>query len=161
MKQKKINLVMLLLAGFVINTTQAQNAITTAGGDATGVGGSVAWSLGQVVYTKYTAGNGSVAEGVQQPREISVTAGTQTGGFNFSLLVFPNPTNDFVTLQLKYYNNENLAWQLFDFTGRLVGTNKITGNNTKIAMKQLAASVYLLKIILEKETVQTFKLIKN
>jgi len=161
MKQKKINLVLLLLAGFVVNASQAQTGITTAGGNAAGIGGTVAWSTGQVVYTKYTGVNGSVAEGVQQPHEISITPGTQTGGFNFSLMAYPNPTNDFVTLQLKYYNNENLTWQLFDIAGRLVGSNKITGNKTTIVMSHLAAATYLLKIISDNETVQIFKIIKN
>lgn len=151
---------MFLLLGVGI-TIQAQNAVTTAGGDASGIGGTLAWSVGQVVYTKYTAVNGSVAEGVHQPHEISITPGTQTGGLNFSLMAYPNPTNDFVTLQLKYYNNESLTWQLFDIAGRLICNNKITGSKTMIAMSHLAASTYLLKIISDNETVQTFKLIKN
>ena len=152
---------MFFLLGVGIADTQAQQAVITAGADATGIGGTVAWSVGQVVYTKYSGANGSEAQGVQQPHEISITPGTQTGGFNFSLLVYPNPTNDFVTLQLKYYNNENLTWQLFDIAGRLVGSSKITGNKTTIVMSHLAAATYLLKIISDNETVQVFKLIKN
>ena len=152
---------MFFLLGLGIADTQAQQAVITVGADATGIGGTVAWSLGQVVFTKYTGNNGSVAEGVQQPHEISITPGTQTGGFNFSLLAYPNPTNDFVTLQLKYYNNENLTWQFFDIAGRLVGSSKITGNKTTIVMSHLAAATYLLKIIFDNETVKVFKLIKN
>ncbi len=44
----------------------AQQATTAAGGDATGPGGSVAYSVGQVVYTTNSGTGGSVAEGVQQ-----------------------------------------------------------------------------------------------
>lgn len=161
MKSKKIHLLIFFLLGVGIADTLAQQAVITAGADVTGINGSVAWSVGQVVFTKYTGGTGSEAQGVQQPHEISITPGTQTGGFNFSLLVYPNPTNDFVTLQLKYYNNENLVWQLFDAAGRLLAGNKITGNKTNIAMSQLAAAPYILKIISDNETVQTFKLIKN
>ena len=161
MKQKKITLLVLILSGLAMGTAKAQNAVVAAGGDASGIGGSVAWSAGQVVFSKYTGIPGSEAQGVQQPHEISVTPGTQTGGFNFSLQVYPNPTNDFVTLQLKYYNNENLTYQLFDVAGRLLISNKITSSKTNIGMSQFAAGPYMLKIISDNQTVQTFKLIKN
>jgi hypothetical protein len=43
-----------------------------AGGEATGSGGSVSYSVGQVVYTTNTGINGSVAQGVQQPYEFQM-----------------------------------------------------------------------------------------
>ena len=48
----------------------AQEAPTTSGGDATGSGGSVAFSIGQVVYVTNTGSTGTEAEGVQQPYEV-------------------------------------------------------------------------------------------
>ena len=44
-----------------------QQAVVTAGADATGTGGTVSYSVGQVVYQTHTVTNGSVAEGMQQP----------------------------------------------------------------------------------------------
>jgi opacity protein-like surface antigen len=161
MKQKKIKGLLVLLFALAVFSSKAQQAVTTAGGDAAGIGGTVVWSVGQVVFTTNVSANYSIAQGVQHPHEISITPGTQSGGFNFSLLVYPNPTNDFVTLQLKYYNNENLTYQLFDAAGRLLISNKITSSKTNIGMGHLAAAPYLLKIISDNETVQTFKLIKN
>lgn len=64
--------VALLLLGFGITTAQAQQATTATGGNASGSGGPVAYSVGQVVYTTNTSSNGSVAQGVQQPYEISI-----------------------------------------------------------------------------------------
>ncbi|MFM2191538.1 MAG: hypothetical protein RLZZ118_495, partial [Bacteroidota bacterium] len=61
---KFLNLTLLLL-GFVL-TAQAQQATTATGGDATGSGGSAAYSVGQIVYTTHTGTTGSVAQGVQQ-----------------------------------------------------------------------------------------------
>ena len=49
-----------------------QQAVVTAGAEATGTGGTVSYSVGQVVYQTHAGTNGSVAEGVQQPYEISV-----------------------------------------------------------------------------------------
>ena len=53
MKHKTMKLSALLMLGFAL-TTQAQQANTAAGGDATGSGGTVAYSVGQVVCTTYT-----------------------------------------------------------------------------------------------------------
>ncbi|MCB0409870.1 MAG: hypothetical protein KDD29_06595, partial [Flavobacteriales bacterium] len=50
----------------------AQENTVSSGGDALGVGGSASYSVGQVVYTTHTGVNGSIAQGVQQPYEISV-----------------------------------------------------------------------------------------
>ncbi len=53
-----------LFAGFTIH---AQQATTATGGDASGSGGTVASSVGQIVYTTNTGTTGSVVQGVQQP----------------------------------------------------------------------------------------------
>ena len=50
---------------------QAQEIPIASGAVATGIGGSSSYTVGQVVYTTNTGSNGSVAQGVQQPYEIS------------------------------------------------------------------------------------------
>ena len=64
------------------NQVYAQQATTASGGDASGSGGSVAHSVGQTVYTTNTGSNGSVAQGVEQPYEISITTGLAETGIN-------------------------------------------------------------------------------
>lgn len=68
MKHKKIKLNVLLLA--ISITAQPQQVSTTTGGDAIGSGGTVAYSVGQVVYTTNTDASGTVNQGVQQAYEI-------------------------------------------------------------------------------------------
>lgn len=65
MKHKKIKLSFLLLGmGMAL---QAQQATTAAGGDAIGSGGSISYSIGQVLYISNTGDSGKINEGVQQP----------------------------------------------------------------------------------------------
>ena len=72
MKHKKIiTSVVFLLLG--LGGLHAQENTTAAGGEATGSGGTASYSVGQVVYTTVTGTNGSVAQGVQHPYEISIT----------------------------------------------------------------------------------------
>ena len=70
MKHKKtITSIAFLLLG--LGGLQAQESPTATVGEATGTGGTASYSVGQVVYTTTTGTNGSVAQGVQQPFEIS------------------------------------------------------------------------------------------
>jgi hypothetical protein len=79
--------------------------VNASGGDATGTSGTVAYSVGQVVYTSNTGSTGSVAQGVQQSYEIFMV-GIKETELNISLSVFPNPTSDNLTLQISNYNHE-------------------------------------------------------
>ncbi|NJK86375.1 MAG: T9SS C-terminal target domain-containing protein, partial [Bacteroidales bacterium] len=72
MKNKRLNLSILFLFAFFFTGIQAQESINAAGGNASGAGGSVSWSSGQVTYQTNSGTTGSIAEGVQQPYEISV-----------------------------------------------------------------------------------------
>ena len=89
MKHIKIKLSVLLLG--IGMTVQAQQATTASGGDASGSGGTAAFSVGQVVYTANTNASGTVSQGVQQAFEIFTLSIKETE-LNISLKAFPNPT---------------------------------------------------------------------
>lgn len=57
MKKFNVTLVAFCLSGFG-STLQAQNAIPSLGGNASGSGGTASYTTGQVVYTTYTGTNG-------------------------------------------------------------------------------------------------------
>lgn len=159
MKYKKIKLSVLLL-GIGI-TAQAQQAITAAGGDASGSGGTVAYSAGQIVYTTNTNTSGVVSQGVQQAYEIFIVGITETE-LNSSLLVFPNPTADNLTLQISDYNNEKLSYQFFNMQGQLVSNGQVTEQQTQINTAGLPPATYFINVLnQENKNVQSFKIIKN
>jgi hypothetical protein len=94
MKHKKVKLSALLL-GLGL-AAQAQQATTATGGNTSGSGGTVAYSVGQIVYTTNTGTNGSVAQGVQQPYEISIVLGIDNHSINLGLSAYPNPTTNYL-----------------------------------------------------------------
>jgi len=160
MKHKKVKLSFLLL-GLGL-TAQAQQATTATGGNASGSGGTVAYSVGQVVYTTNTGTNGSVAQGVQQPFEISVVTGIEEAkGINLSVLAYPNPTTDYLTLEVKDFELSTLHFQLYNMSGKLLESKKITGNQTSIVMSNLVPATYFVKVTESNNEVKTFKIIKN
>ena len=81
MNHKKIKLSILLL-GLGL-TAQAQQVTNATGGDASDIGGTFAYSIGQIVYTTNTSTNGSLTQGVQQPFKISIVSGIDYRFINF------------------------------------------------------------------------------
>lgn len=153
----------MLLLGFGLTGLQAQEAILTTGGEASGSGGSASYSVGQVIYTTNTGSNGySAYEGVQQPYEISVVIGLkETDSIDFYLSAYPNPANDFLILKVNDYDNEKLSYQLFDINGKLLENKELSGSETQIQTNTLVPSTYFLKVAQENNVIKTFKVIKN
>jgi hypothetical protein len=161
MKEFNVALVALCLFGFG-TTVQAQNSIPAAGGNASGSGGTVSYSVGQLVYTTNTGTNGTVAQGVQQPFEISVITGIeQTENITLDCSVYPNPASDLLTLKIENYDKESLSYKLIDTNGKLLESKKVNGNVTIISMANLLPDLYLLKVLDKKKEIKTFKIIKN
>lgn len=162
MKKKSKKTVALLLLGFGITTAQAQQATTATGGNASGSGGTFAYSMGQVVYAASTDSNGSVAQGVQQPYEISIVLGVEDNQTSLNLQAYPNPTLDYLTLNVGNLELSNLNFQLFDISGILIESKKITRTTETICMANLPSATYFLKVVNNSiKEVKTFKIIKN
>lgn len=139
---------------------QAQESVNATGGNFSGNGGTVSYSIGQVVYQTYSASNGSVAQGVQQPYEISTISGIDIPEIVLQFSAYPNPTADVLNLAIGNYDHEKLAFQLFDVAGRLVQEQTISEVNTVIDMDRLPTATYYLNIIDNQKTIKTFKVIK-
>ncbi|MDA3816438.1 MAG: T9SS type A sorting domain-containing protein [Prolixibacteraceae bacterium] len=167
MRYKRLKLSAVLLLGLGLTGLQAQESVNATGGNASGSGGSASYSVGQVVYTTNTGTTGSVAQGVQQPYEISIVSGIEeTNSIILKCSAYPNPTTDFLTLNVENYDNENLSYQLFDISGKLIENKKLTSNEITISMANLVSSMYFLKVVQTKhassqQEIKTFKIIKT
>lgn len=159
---KKISLLLPVVLYFGLLELQAQQVGTASGGNASGSGGTVSYSVGQTVYFTYTGTDGSTAQGVQQPYEISVVTGMEeTLGISLEIMVYPNPATEFITLKIENYEIRNLNYQLYDMNARLLYDHKIVSNETSIVMQNLKPSIYLLKVTDRNKVIKTFKIIKN
>ena len=161
---KKTNIIRLFILTIGLSWSdfaQAQQSSNSAGGDATGNGGSVAYSVGQIVYTTHTGSTGSVAQGVQQAYVIS-SVGINETELNSSLSLFPNPIVDNLTLQISDFNKEKLSYILFDTEGKLLTNGQVIAEQTQINTASLPPATYFIKVLnQENKQVESFKIIKN
>ena len=162
MTKNKSKPLAILLSGLLwVSFAQAQQSANATGGDASGSGGTAAYSVGQIVYTTNTATTGSVAQGVQQPYEISIVSGIDNPTVNIELSAYPNPTTDYIKLKVEGEKFEDLNYTLVDITGKLIASEKITSSTEIIGMENLASACYLLRVTNNNKELKAFKIIKN
>ena len=155
---KKI--IVLIIFGCSIISIQAQQTTASAGGDASGIGGTFSYSIGQVVYTYNYGTDVIVAQGVQQPFEISIL-GLDNYQINLVMQTYPNPTKDYLVLNVHALDLSNMIFQLYDVNGRLIETRTMFSPIETICMMNLPSSVYVLKVTNNNKEVKSFKIIKN
>jgi hypothetical protein len=158
MTQKKILISVALLGVLQAN---AQEAGVISGGNLTGINGNVSYTVGQVIYATNIGTTGFIAQGVQQSFEIQTVLGMDNFNINLQMTVYPNPTVNFLSLEVKNYNFENLQYQLFDLNGRLITDEKIVSETTTFSIEQYPSAIYLLKVINNKKELKIFKIIKK
>jgi hypothetical protein len=157
----KLKLLAILFLSFGIRA-HAQEAITAAGGNASGTGGVSCYSIGQIIYTTNSGTNGSVSQGVQQSFDVIViTALERAKGIDLRCLVYPNPATDHLILQIDGLNFKNLMYKLYDSNGKLLAEQEPTGNETIIPMNRLVSAIYILKVIENNQEIKSFKIIKK
>ena len=165
MKHKRLRLSALLVLAIGLTGLKAQETIPATGGNASGSGGSVSYSVGQVVYTTYTGTNGTLSQGVQQPFEISVVTAIEVAKvISLNCTAFPNPTTNYLTLKVDSsvsLSARSSSYQMYDISGKLLENKKITGIETSISMNDLVPATYFLKVTFNNKVIKIFKIIKN
>nr|MBK9652516.1 T9SS type A sorting domain-containing protein [Bacteroidota bacterium] len=73
--------------------------------------------------------------------------------------IFPNPTNDFVSIKSNNDIYHNIYANIFDGTGRLLLTKTLLEKDTKINLKDFCGGFYQIKIFEGDAIKQTEKLI--
>lgn len=161
MKQKKVFALAGLLLSIGLLQLQAQNNSVTAGGDASGSGGSISYSIGQVDYIQATGSGGTAYQGVQQPIEIYVLGNDEFSNIELSAVIFPNPTSNYVTLSINDMYTNELSFTVVDVNGRKIVSEQIRSAQTIVPFEHLQASMYLLSVMNGNSLLKTFKIIKN
>ena len=110
----------LMIAFFLFATAiQAQEVVTTAGSHGETSSGSLSWTVGESVIETITDGTITLTQGFQQSK-LTVTAINDLKIPGIELSVYPNPTNSFLSIEVKADKQRDLLLSLFDLHGRLI-----------------------------------------
>lgn len=154
-------IIYILAIGLGLQSMQGQQTVAAAGGDATGDGGTLSFTVGQVVYTAVNGINGSASQGVQQAYTVE-TLTVVKPELSVAMAVFPNPVTDQLSIRTNDFDHHKLSYQLFDLQGKLLRKGRITSQETSVNMTDLPITTYLMYIVNEhNKRAKTFKIIKN
>lgn len=148
------------------NTTNMET-FNTSGEDALGSAGSVSYSIGQVFFTYIGESVYNVAQGVQHSNlvdnEENIDTPEDIDSPEAKIVVYPNPTTDFVNLDMKNVDlaNGQNVYQLYSYQGKLIQQHTIEDTNTEINLSHLSSSIYLLQVFVNNKILKTFKILKN
>lgn len=146
----------------ITSTITAQNNTTSSSQNITDSGGTINYSIGQVFFQSQSSSTSNISNGVQVPVETLTLSTKDDLLLRFSANIYPNPTVKDIYLKIDNFEISNLSYQLYSINGKLIKESKtIIEENTKIAMSQFPANIYLLQIKSNKQIIKTYKIIKN
>ena len=152
----------LLVSIFSFSYVQAQKNTVASGGEGSGSGGTVSYSVGQIDYIVQGSSGGNVNQGLQQPYELyTVGVAYVNEKINTELMVYPNPTTSDVILEMEQEHMENLNYFLFDAKGELLLSGKTIDTHTALPTSTFSSATYFLKVSNGTSVIKVFKIIKT
>ncbi len=145
----------------ISGSLSAQSAITAAGGDAIGEGGTLSYSVGQVVYTTILSEYGNVCQGVQQSYEIIPLSTSTNDESELFAVLYPNPSSGDVSLSWNRQPEEIHDLRVVSAQGREMYQSKLSNQLSQLPLGDLASGVYFVYIYSEDKLMQSFKFIKQ
>jgi len=150
-----------------IGTAEAQQAVSTAGNHSETATFQLSWTIGEPVISTFNNGSNVLTQGIHQSK-LTVTAIKEIELSGLEISAFPNPTNEFVNLQVQQLLTEqpnemlkDISFHLYDMNGKVLIQKQIVNTETIIQMEGYSPSTYFLKIMIGKKLVKTFKIIKQ
>ena len=162
MNHKITIFILVFLLGTGYCGSYAQQSVVSASNNASGVGGFVSYTIGQVAYLNIAGNDGMISEGVQQPFEILLIEGIEEGkGIALECTVYPNPSAGLLRLKIEDHDIKSLTYQLYNPSGVLMQSEKIIQNEMVISLEDLKPGYYFISVSEHEKTLRTFKVIKK
>lgn len=142
----------------IVSVSSAQQNTVASGGDGTGSGGSISFSVGQIDYLFTASPAGSLSPGVQQSYpDLEISVGELA--LPFAMQLYPNPTRSLTVLELP---DDGALWhaELCDARGRTVSRHdRLTGFN-QLDLSVVSSGMYHLRIYRNTQFAGHFKVMR-
>ncbi|MCH8318194.1 MAG: T9SS type A sorting domain-containing protein [Bacteroidetes bacterium] len=135
----------LFVSNFICSQSLSPEVIANSGGYYSSTNATLSWTIGESIIETSSNLNNILTQGFQQS-SYSVTAIEEYLNSDYNINVYPNPVNEFVTINISSEKQIQLTVELKDLKGKILVTKIINGNNLQIDLSQFANSIYFLKI---------------
>jgi hypothetical protein len=160
MKKQLLTIAAMALFGAIKAQTVMPEVLSSSGGSGQSAQASIAWTIGEPVTTTVSDGTSTLTQGFQQPTLLIATAQNEINELT-SLLIYPNPTADYVTVKMDQATQSSYSYRLFDSAGKLVSEGKATSANPNISFQGLASGQYTISLLNQNSKQQSISIIKQ
>ena len=154
-KKSIIPIVVFISFGF---SSFGQNAISSTGGHFKSSGGSTSFTVGQVAYVLKKGTGSYLNEGVQQVYTKKTTP-IEELVYLKEVQLFPNPTQETITLILSSKEDIQVRYTIMDYLGKEIRNGNILSEKSEISLMDLPAGNYFISLKSKKEN-RIFKIVK-
>jgi|GEM_PF-5140182 len=153
------HLLLIVLSLTVFSEVQAQQEVLTSSGEVSGSTGTSTFSIGQFIMFSGSNSGGTIIPGALQTYEI-FNLHVDESQFKYAFMVYPNPTVDFVFIEIGDYPNQSFSAVLSNSEGKIIGKYNLQLKENKIDTSHLGSGVYYLRILEnENKPIADYKLI--
>lgn len=148
--------------------TQAQSltpqVIASAGSYFDNSNVSLSWTLGEPMIETYTSSNNILTQGFHQPELLTVGIPTVLA-YNTYMNIYPNPTMNYVTFDMKYGNNATINIDIVNNLGQVVSSQSMNVQKDQmhsqiINLNQFASGMYQIRVTDKGQLVNNYKINK-
>ena len=154
---KKSILPIVVLITWAFNSF-SQNAISSTGGHFKTAGGSTSFTVGQVAYVLKKGTGSYLNEGVQQVYTKKTTP-VEELVYLKEVQLYPNPTQETVTLILSSKEGVQVRYTIMDYLGKEIKYEIILSEKSEISLRDLPSGNYFISLKSKKEN-RIFKMVK-
>ncbi len=143
-----LSLVCVFLFGYLFSQTKTLELNPAAGDEFTAGDITLSWTIGEGIIETFSNNEMVLTQGFQQPT-LNVTLIDETEEFDFQFNVYPNPTTDFIIIDVLSENEMACTAELFDMSGKLLFRKSIKGKELRenIDLSNYSSNLYILRIL--------------
>ena len=150
--------ILLFMFSFVGFQLMAQSSTVCSGGEGSGPGGSVSFSIGQLVVESTIDSEGSISPGVQQTYE-SASVYVNESLFDNTLVLYPNPTTQFIEMDFgKIFTGQVM---IFDAAGNVILNQNVNTIECRIDAAGWSSGLYMVHVVKDNESVAVHSVLKQ
>ena len=157
---KKLLLLIILISTALFATSQGivQQVYGSAGSYYSNGTYSLSSTIGETITATFNSTNNFLTQGFQQPNYLATLV--EDFDKNADIKVYPNPADYYINIDMGSTNLNDYMFELFDVTGKLLITGKISEKITKLDLGSFATDVYFIRLSSDNKLIKSFKVQK-
>ena len=158
---KAIAYFILLISFSPLAKLQAQEVVTSGGGYFNNANGSLSSTIGEPVTETFKLTDYTLTQGFQQSILVLVIDIEEKEKKDLCVNIYPNPVIDYLKVKVENAGAQKFSYNLCTVDGQILLEGHFESMETEIAVNQLSAATYILKIFAEQEEIKALKIIKQ